>query len=186
MNAFLWRGSVLLILILICFPSSARVEQPPNGGAPVREGNSFRFVAQGEYRGQLTGARDSTLHAAQDQLRDWLGKQNPPIQHVPSLDTMRREMLLREHPPHEETVLSDTMYKVAMEFELTPVQIRSLRSSDRTAVGLWILVGITAILGVLSLFFRVDEWTKGYLTRWLIVAGALIVAACGFALARTQ
>ena len=157
MNAFLWRGSVLLFLILICLPSSARVGQPLDD-----RGQPFRFVAQGEYRGQLDAARDSTLHAAQDQLREWLEKQNPPIHRVPSLDAIKRDMLRQENPPQKEKVLSDTMYKVTMEFELTPVQIRSLRSSDRTATGLWILAGITAILGV------------------------LIIAARGFALGRTQ
>jgi hypothetical protein len=34
-----------------------------------------------------------------------------------------------------------------------------------------------ALLGMVVVFFRLDEWTKGYLTRWLMVGGIMLSAA---------
>jgi hypothetical protein len=32
-----------------------------------------------------------------------------------------------------------------------------------------VLAGIGGLAGMIALFFRVDSWTKGYLTSWLVL-----------------
>jgi hypothetical protein len=41
-----------------------------------------------------------------------------------------------------------------------------------------VLAGLGGVAGVLAMFFRIDAWTKGYLTSWLVLgtvgAGGLL------------
>lgn len=147
------------------------------GGPELLPDGTRRFVARGDFRGNVAAARDSALVAAQIQIRSWLVQQDPPIRHVPSLDTIRREMLRHTDQPEEETVLGDREYKVTAIVELRPYHVHSLRSRDRTVSGLWLLGGGLAILGVVAIFLRIDEWTKGFLTRWLVAVGIAIIGA---------
>jgi hypothetical protein len=174
------RSSFLagILLLAWCSVLRASAETPSaRDETALQPDGSVRFVVQGEFRPSVASARESALQVAQERMREWLAKQNPPIRRVPSLETIRREMIRHELSPQEEQILNrkDKMYKVTLEVELQPKQVRSLRERDRVITGMWTLGGLLAILGVLALLFRIDEWTKGYLTRWLIAAGIAAV-----------
>jgi hypothetical protein len=147
-----------------------------SGDAEIQENGSVRFTVQGKFHSNLNDARHSALLAAQQRLREWLAKQDPPIRHVPTLDVIRREMLRQQSAPQEGEALNETQYRIEMTVEMQPSHIRALRSRDRTSSGVWLLGGALAILVVVGLFFRIDEWTKGFLTRWLIAGGVAIIA----------
>ncbi len=86
-------------------------------------------------------------------------------------------MNLRDVQTHEEQISNDKMYKITLDVEITPGQVRNLYGRERIALGMWTLGGLMGILGVVALLFRLDEWTKGYLTWWLMIAGAGAVVA---------
>ena len=176
-----YRSSLLagmFLLSQLLAGSPALAETPPVNGDPVIQADgSTRFTIQGEFRPSLISARESALQIARERMLDWLAKQNPPIRRVPSLDTIRREMIRHEEPPQQEQILnrSDSMYKITMEVDLQPKHIRALRERDRIVTGLWTLGGLLALLGIAALLLRIDEWSKGYLTRSLIASGAAAV-----------
>jgi hypothetical protein len=173
--------------IVVCFvvallaASGAGAESPIVKGEPaVQPNGAVRFLVQGKFLPSVEQARESALRTAQDRLRDWLSLQSPPIRTVPTIETILREkMILHEFPPQEEQILDqqDRVYKMTMEIELQPSQVRDLRQRDRLTAALGALGVLLALLGVVVLFFRLDEWTKGYLTRWLMVGGVMLSAA---------
>jgi hypothetical protein len=148
-------------------------------GEPVREGNCWRFRVQGEFRPSVDSARESALRTAQEHIRDWLAKQETPIHHVPSIETIRTRMSVNEIARQEEQILnqSDRMYKMTVAVDLRPELMRELRERDRVGLGVWAFGGVVGILGLVVLLFRVDEWTKGYLTRLLMVGGVVVGVA---------
>jgi hypothetical protein len=169
------------LLALFVGASTTRADAPTSESEPMlREDGTVRIRAEGEFRSNQNAARESALHAAQDQMRAWLARQDPPIRRAPSLDLINREMVRQQETPQEETIGRDKMYKMTLVVELSPSHVRDLRERDRAFSGLWALGAVLAILGVIVLVFRIDEWTKGYLTRWLVAGGlATIVLLAG-------
>jgi hypothetical protein len=174
MRALALAGLAAVCSMWLASRSSASESPPASGEPEVREDGSVRFRAQGEFRSNQHAARENALHAVQDQMRAWLAKQEPPIRRAPSLDVINREMIHQQEPVQEETVGKDRMYKITIVVDLTPAHVRDLRERDRAFSGLWTLGAVLAILCVVSLAFRIDEWTKGYLTRWLVVGGVAL------------
>src|SRR6476660_4272223 len=103
-RSFLLTG--LLFLMWRSALANAQTEVPTINGEPVLQKNGDnKFLVQGEFRPNLASARESALQAAQERIRDWLAKQNPPIRRVPSLDMIKREMNVHEYsPPIEESI----------------------------------------------------------------------------------
>ncbi len=163
----------LCLLILMLSASHAWAQTPA-----VERGGNVVFVVPGEFRPNVDSATESALRNAQDRIREWLDKQQPPVRHVPSIETIRREMNPRPYAPEEEAILNqnDKMYKVTMEVTLTPKLLRDLRERDRVQVGLGILAGLLSILGIVWVVCRLDEWQPGRRGRWLMVSiGALVL-----------
>lgn len=168
--------SLLLLLGTIARSQSRSTVEPE-----LRDDGTLRFTAQGEFRSSKAAAEESVRQVAQEQMRAWFAKQTPPIRRTPSLDAIRREKMILNEKTEVETVLNEKMYKITAVIELKPSQLRELRKRDRSLGTLWMFSVLLVFLGLVSFGFRVDEWTKGYLTRWLIGGGiALAVIALGF------
>ncbi len=181
------RGIVILLVALLA-SAAALAESPESNGVPVVQSNgAVRLTAQGDFQSSVAKAKESAWRAAQDRLRDWLAQQSPPIHAVPSMETIRKQqMVVRESAPQEEQILNENLnekfYRIKVEVELKPKQMRELRERDRVGASIISLGGLIAMLGLVVAFFRLDEWTKGYLTRWLIVGGLVMAAAALIAL----
>ena len=65
---------------------------------------------------------------------------------------------------------------VEYDVEVSADQVRDLRTRDRMADAVRMLGVLTAAAIAGFLFLRLDEWTGGYLTRWLAI-GALALAS---------
>ena len=63
----------------------------------------------------------------------------------------------------------ETRYEVEVAVKVRPQDIRSLRSTDRSSEALWVLAGLGGLAAVIAVFFKIDSWTKGYLTSWLVL-----------------
>lgn len=124
--------------------------------------------------------------AAQDVIERRLAELDPPVKYRPSANEVEKEFLRKDsrgvRPPSGAekeliTKLQITGNPVYVEYdvEVTPDQVRQLRTRDRVADALRVF-GMVAVLALAGfLFLRADEWTKGYLTRWL-AAGAVLLA----------
>ena len=78
-----------------------------------------------------------------------------------------QEKVTEESLVSETTGQTGTLYRITVAVKVDPAQVRELRSRERSSEALWILAGLAGLAGVAALFFRVDAWTKGYLTSWL-------------------
>jgi len=144
-----------LILILA-------IAAPVAADEPVVQANgNVRFLFRGEFRPNMASARESALQAGQEKMRDWLTRQDPSVHRWPSLDMIRREMNPQELSVQEEQILNqkDRMYKVTMEIELQPKQVRALRGTQRVVEGFWALSSLMTLLSIAAAIFFAHQWT---------------------------
>jgi hypothetical protein len=148
------------------------------------------FYVTGEFRTTREKARESAIQDAVAKLHDHLLQQQPAVITYPTEEMVRK--LVVPHPSATESdpefgkviVLppdsadKETMYKVEIALRVEPEHVRELRARERSGDILWVLVGAAALAAVLAVFFKIDAWTKGYLTSWLVLgtvgAGALV------------
>jgi hypothetical protein len=136
------------------------------------------FTATGGFESTKEKARESAIRAAVDKFHEYLGQQSPPIERMPSdrrcTELIRDKMLLNDQEKVAEQQIEidgkqETMYKITVAVRVEPDQVRSLRSHERASEALWVLAGLGGLAGVFAVFFRIDAWTKGYLTSWLVL-----------------
>lgn len=158
-------------------------ETPP---APPKEPT---FTATGGFESSKEKARESAIRAAVDKLHEHLAQQDPPIERMPSdrrSTELVRKMLLNDQEkveegaaPSPETGKSETMYRATIAVRVEPHHIRELRSQERSSEALWILAGLGGMAALFAVFFRIDAWTKGYLTNWLVLGTVGMAALLG-------
>jgi hypothetical protein len=147
------------------------------------------FTATGGFESTKEKARESAVRAAVEKLHDYLAKQDPPITQMPSdrrSTELVRKMLLddQEKITEGEPVVTDSgksepMYRSTIAVRVEPHHIRELRSQERSSEALWILAGLGGLAALFAVFFRIDAWTKGYLTNWLVLGTVGTAALLG-------
>ena len=131
-------------------------------------------------------ADDDALALAGEAVERRLAELDPPVIYRPTPSEVKNEFVRRdtrtirpadaiERAKYAEHGLGPTVVYVEYEVEVTADQIRDLRTRERVGDSLRVFGGLTAIALAGCLFLRLDEWTKGYLTRWL-AAGAVTLA----------
>jgi hypothetical protein len=132
------------------------------------------FTVPGGWEKSKELARDSAIRAAVDKLHEYLMQQDPPVTHKPTTKFILDNKLMieqlektdEEYVPSSDAT-SEKMYRMTIALKVDPEHVRELRSRDRSPEVLWILAGLGGLAAVVAGFFRVDSWTKGYLTSWL-------------------
>ncbi len=161
-------GSAMTLVVVLMGTSATFADMPSVNGDPTEtaDGREY-FRVQGEFRSSADSARESALRNFQDKLRVWLAKKEPPIHHVPDVESIRRDMKAKVVSVQEEQILDsqERMYKMTMEFELLPDQVRALRERDRVAIGLWLLGGSMAIIGFFAIVLRLHGRNRQYQIR---------------------
>jgi hypothetical protein len=136
------------------------------------------FTATGGFESSPEKARESAIRAAVDKLRDYLGEQDPPIHRMPNhpVDFVRGMLIEKQEKVvtddtfvNEKSGQTETMYRMTVAVKVNPEKVRELRSQERSSEALWVLAGLGGLAGLVAVFFRVDAWTKGYLTSWLVL-----------------
>jgi hypothetical protein len=151
-------------------PKKAAAAEPQQPKEPT-------FLATGDFSSSKEKARDSAIRAAVEKLHQYLAEQDPAITRMPSdrraTEMVRRMLLNDQEKVIEEQIpiegKQETMYKMTVAVRVEPQQVRELRSHERAGEALWVLAGLGGLAGVLAIFFRIDSWTKGYLTSWLVL-----------------
>ncbi|MCE9563770.1 MAG: hypothetical protein K8U57_17145 [Planctomycetes bacterium] len=160
----------------------ARIPYRPGALAVVKVHATSAYPSPNE-----ADADEDALNVAAEAVSRKLAELDPPVAYHPSATEMKNEFVRRDtrlvRAPDASERAELEMYKidtnrvyVEYDAEVTADQVRDLRTRDRVA-------DVTRLLGVLTaaaiagfLFLRLDEWTGGYLTRWLAI-GALALAS---------
>lgn len=129
------------------------------------------------------------IAAAQLRLADQFAKLDPPLDVTPSPNLIRKEYLredsVKRVDPSPEDVaawrqadLDPNRFWVTADVEVTEEQVRQLRGDRRlAAAGPAFLLPLLLSAGLYG-FLRLDAWTKGHLTGWLVAGvGGLVIAA---------
>lgn len=161
--------------------------------------SSIPYLNEGE-------AEEDALNLARDLIERRLAELDSPLQYRPSINEVKtefirpdsrtfillrdvdskefpsavslREELAKRYSPDEIARLGYVRYQV----EVSASQVRELRTRDRlgTSLRMLVVISFAALLGYL--FLQADEWTKGYLTRWLAFIAMLLAGGAAAAL----
>lgn len=146
----------------------------------------FRAVGSADAPHEMD-ADEVALASAAEAIEQRLAQLDPPIAYRPTPNEVKNEYVRgnsrQVRPPDaaeraelEAYRLDTNRVYVEYEVELSPHQVREIRTRDRVADTLRVLGVLTAGALAAFLFLRLDEWTRGYLTRWLAI-GAVALAA---------
>jgi hypothetical protein len=156
-------------------------------------------------------AMSDLLAVAQDLMERRLAELDPPVRYRPTVNEVKNEFLRHDtryssplggvtgddarrqrademrklyegaFPGNSSEKVESLLY-LEYYVEVTADQVRELRTRDRLADGLRImgLVCAASIAGLM--FLRLDQWTRGHLTRLLAVAAALLALAAAIGL----
>lgn len=142
-------------------------------------------------------AEEDALEVAAELIAQRFAELDPPLDYQPSPEEIRQYYLRRDSRevipfgqrrrqqqddpriqqllPLLESVATpteiDQLVDVEFDLEVTAEQIRRLRSQERAITAFYTVAILACVFFVLYVLFYIDEKTKGYLTRWLFLAG---------------
>jgi hypothetical protein len=153
----------------------AHPKSPPRPGSPaiIKE----RIVGVVPFPTEAE-AEEDLLNSACDVIERRLAELDPPVKYRPSPNEVKNEFARRDtrtfrqpdaaqREEYARNGVGANLVYAECDIEVTAEQIRDLRTRDRVANTLRILVGVAVMSLACFLFLRADEWTKGYMTRWL-------------------
>jgi hypothetical protein len=155
----------------------------PRSGWMIRE----RVASKNPYPTEAEAEEDA-LAAARDLVERKLAELDPPLKYKPSPGEVRAEFVRKDsrvvRPPsaaekealalYDRYVHTDGLAYVEYDVEVTADQVRELRSQERVSTGVRVMGVLIAVALAGFLFLRADDWTKGYLTRWLALAAVTL------------
>ena len=166
-------GVFFVALLWVGLVPKVRAAEPPNESAVIR------FQVQGGWYPNEDKALESALEEAQDQLKAQLASLDPPVGRLPDVSYIRDKLVRKKYPPAKKWFEDPTnadYIMMTLDIEVLPEHLRTLRREERVASAAWLMGGTSLLVAVVSLFFRFEEWTKGYLTRWLVLGAVGAVA----------
>ncbi len=139
-------------------------------------------------------AEEDTLTIARDVIQRRLAELDPPVAYRPTRNEVKNEFVRRDSrsvrpldaKQREEFAahgITSNLVFVEYDIELSAVQIRELRTRERIAMMLRVFSGLTVVALAGLFFLRADEWTKGYLTRWLAFIAIILAGGVAAVLA---
>ncbi|HKB01133.1 MAG TPA: hypothetical protein VKD90_02890 [Gemmataceae bacterium] len=161
---------------------AAKVSRAPRQEEPAKPVEPT-FTVAGGFDTTKEKAKQSAIRAAVEKLHNYLLEQSPQVHREPTTEMVRR-MLVRHPEAKDEDAeygkvttepipssdgKPETMYQVEIAVKVQPEHVRELRARERSSEALWVLAGLGGLAAVLAIFFRIDAWTKGYLTSWLVL-----------------
>lgn len=152
----------------------------PDVAIRVRVQSSVPYPTEAE-------AEEDAVNQAREVLAARLAALANPVARGPSASAVRAEHIVKDSkrvtPVSEDMKealakagLSGDRVYVEYEVRVTEDQVRAMRSHGRVLDALRVLGGLTALALAAFAFLRLDDWSKGYLTSWLGVGAAVLVA----------
>ncbi|HVL12879.1 MAG TPA: hypothetical protein VM529_09950 [Gemmata sp.] len=172
--------------------------------SPVREVVSNQLPTTNQ-----SDAENDLYAAAQDVIERRLAELDPPVRYRPTTNEVKNEFLRRDTRYAEElgkvsgdaarSARASAIREVAEALDLPPGeteklqyvecyvevtadQVRGLRTRERLEDGLKMLGLVTAAAVAGLMFLRLDQWTRGHLTRVLAIAAVTLAVAAAVGL----
>jgi hypothetical protein len=177
-------------------PPALVAKGPPGPKSTPRSGWVIRERVVSPLSPTEAEAEEEALALACEVVKQKLAALDPPVPHKPSLGEVKGEFLRKDsrvvRPPdaaEKERLkpylsaehLANLVY-VEYDVEVTAEQVRELRAQERVSIGLRVVGMLLAVALAGFLFLRADEWTKGYLTRWLALGAVTLAGGAAAAL----
>jgi hypothetical protein len=167
---------------------------PPRPGSPAI---IWEHVVSSLPSASVAEAENDALSNAQDAIERRLANLDPPVKYRPTLNEVENEFTRKDSritrpPPQAELesylksgvdpkVVAELVY-AEYDVEVTADQIREIRTRDRVTLTMRAFGGFIFLALAGFFFLRADEWTKGYLTRWLACGAVILVGGAVAAL----
>lgn len=162
---------------------------PRPGPAPIVK---ERVISTLAYPNEADAEKDA-INAACDLVQQRFAELDPPLRYRPTPNEMLNEFLRRdsrtvrpldaaERDFFASKGITGNLVRVEYDVEVSANQVRALRTRERVSATLRVFGALTAVALAGFLFLRADEWTKGYLTRWLAAAAVLLAGGAAAAL----
>jgi hypothetical protein len=146
----------------------------------------FRAVGSADAPNEAD-AEDNALASAAEIIETKLSQLDPPVYYRPTPNEVKLEYVRLSsrtlRPPDaaeraelEAYHLDTNRVYVEYDVELSAHQIRDIRTRERIVDSLRIFGVVTVGLFAGFVFLRLDELTRGYLTRWLAIAVVVLTA----------
>lgn len=109
---------------------------------------------------------------------------DPPVVASPTMVGMRTEYIKEKRAVQPSEAdrelwkaagLSPNQVYAEVDVEVSESQVQKLRASERVGGALKVTALVFAVLLAAHGFFRLDAWTKGYLTGWLALGAVVLV-----------
>jgi hypothetical protein len=168
---------VRYLFLVCCFgAASTGTAEEPLPPEPYTVGTDLYFKAQGGFLPTVDQARESALEEAQHLLGYHLRARGIQRFVLPSIEWIDQYLVLERNQIPEVGVFNgQTLHRLTLQVRITSSQMRSFRKMERISLSA-IVLGLFGVTFLASwLYYRLDEWSKGYLTSWL--ATGLILAA---------
>jgi hypothetical protein len=123
-----------------------------------------------------------------DKALAYLHEHLPGVQWTPSREYVTKFLLTPDPQPLPQREFENygTFHQARVRLEVKPAQVQDILRMDRQDRVEQRMTLLAKVLGAVVLFFaavfsyiRIDEYSKGYLTGWLRVAGIVTAAAAG-------
>ncbi|HYT90540.1 MAG TPA: hypothetical protein VEL76_17670 [Gemmataceae bacterium] len=191
--------TVFMTVALLSLASGGSAQTQPAAGkgklAPdkARADKTARWEVKG--RGEtIEEAEKVALARARTLVEEHLRRQQPPLRWSPSAEYIRAHLVSgspQRLTDEDKTVNTPegreyTLRSWSWTVTITPEQYRELvkdarreKASDRMLLAGKVTVGLVLLLAALAGYLRLDDWTKGAYTRWLVLALAGLLAGVG-------
>jgi hypothetical protein len=126
-------------------------------------------------------AIERAVLTAQEEIPKLYTNPDHPLLFVPSREFILTKLKKSESFTEVDSGSTDIglLYNVTLTLEIPAQMEQQFRKAGRVVSGFWGLGCAVAALIVVGLFFRMDEWTKGYLTTWLALLSVGIISGLG-------
>jgi hypothetical protein len=175
--------SVFLMLLLYGHLIPAKGQDPVPSTLPSKrmDGKTLILTVRGDLRPTVEKAKESALEEAQAFLIRLLQAEGIALPWEPSVEWVEQNLLSPGNPIKKETADFEGKPYTSwtIELRIDPEHLRYFRQQDRVRWGAFITGLGIALFIVIAIYYRLDDWSKGYLTKWLATGGVVLLLSFG-------
>jgi hypothetical protein len=137
------------------------------------------------YGRKIEDAEQDALEKAHKEVTDYLAGQNPPVEWRPSSEYVSRNLVKHREEEGPEQREIGPVYKVTLTVDVGShlqdimKHDRHHRMEVRQLLLAKVLGGLVVLFAIAALYFRLEEYTKGYYTLSLRLAALVLAALTG-------
>jgi hypothetical protein len=181
--------ALLFVLVWTGLWVQSSCAQPPRPPSSFQEEDEVPVKVKVQWTETAGGpnkesSRERAVRLAQRTLEDYLWKQEPPVEWRPRRRDV--EKLIKGEPEKKKTTFRASGQRLGLwkwtfvvtydDWRQILRRDRELRAKERMGLLARILAGLVALLAVVAAYIRLDEWTKGFYTGRLRLAGLAVLA----------